>query len=242
MPARRFERVVDLVRRPGRRALQVEDDRRVDVARSACPSPAPPAASAPSRCRRCGRRATAAALAPLPRCRTIRLQSASGRPSSSRGRARDVRVRGAVEAVAAHAVLARPARAGRRRCTRAAAASGGTRCRRRRRAARRAAPRRATSIPVALTGLCSGASAASVADRGHHGVVDQHGRAEALAAVDDAVRDREQVGSGRASARRAPGRSAAPWSVTRSHGPGRPRAVPVVGVDQPRTSATTTRS
>ena len=80
--------------------------------------------------------ATAQALAPLPRCRVIVLSSSYGRPSSCRGAAGHVRVRGAVEAVPADAVPlgGGPVDGVRRGGLRAGC--GGTRCRRRRPAAR----------------------------------------------------------------------------------------------------------
>ena len=93
-PAARVQRGVDLVdatagacaaggaRAPGRRRP------------SACPSRGPRAASAPSTCRRCGRRPRRVALAPLPRCSTIMFERLERAPEQrARPRARRTRAR-----------------------------------------------------------------------------------------------------------------------------------------------------
>ncbi len=148
--------------RPGRRR------------RSGCPSPAPPAASSPSRCRRTRPPPTAVADAPLPRCSTTRLVSSTGAAEAARRRVRDDEgVRGAVEAVAPDPVLLAPARRHRVGVGGSAASSGGRRCRTPRRAARRGTAAGRPRCPSRLAGLWSGASGDQLLDGGEHLVVDQ---------------------------------------------------------------------
>ena len=66
-----------------------------------------------------------------------------------------------------------------------------------------------------------------VADRGQHGVVDQHRRGEALAAVDDAVRDGTEVVDRRVASTLS---SASAWSRTFWTVPD-PSVLPDAGVD-----------
>ena len=134
---------------------------------------------------------------------------------------------------------ARPTRAAPRRCTRAAAAWRGTRCRRRRRAGGPGSARRATSIPSALTGLCSGAStarsriAASTASLISTGAEKRSPPwTTRWATTPSAVQRR---------ARPAPASSAAAWSVDLLHGPATPSVSPA-SRRRPTTSATRSRS
>ena len=169
---------------------------------TACPSPDPRAASGPSTCR-CSARRDGRDRGAVAEVR--RRCSRCGRSPSSRGAPRgDVGVRGAVEAVAAHAGVP--------------LARDGVACRRARGSVRVERgvedghvrdvgnARRATSMPTALTGLCSGASDTQVADRG---------RARA-SLISTGARERARRRARRDGRRRPARRAAAPRPATTS--------------------------
>ena len=173
-PLSRLSSRVDLARPPSRArgagAARAPGRRR----RSGCPSPAPRAGSAPSRCRPTRPPPTAAARRAVAEVQhdQVARPRAAGR-AARRPRRDDERVRGAVEAVAADPVLLAPGARDGVGVGVPAAASGGTRCRRRRRAARRGTAAGRPAMPSRLAGLCSGASGTRSLDRGEHVVVDE---------------------------------------------------------------------